>query len=282
MGSKGINSGSFSDDSDGFSKTRRPAGAGLLRHPELWRAGQLTTQKRRATSSGFPELDAHLPGGGWPEAGLSELLLPTAGIGELKLLMPLLRTLSEQMRWIAWVNAPFVPYAPALEGGGVDTDKVLLIHPKTHADSLWALERAARSGTCSLVLAWLDEQQLKLADTRRLQLAAKRGNTLICLFRPAKAALQPSMAELRLELSAGESAAAAGGLSVTVLKRRGGWPVAGLKLAFAMERSRAEIRERLSLWRFWRMKTRPVGADQGPLSEAPRPAAGTADSHVTH
>jgi len=273
--------GGFSDDSDGISNTRRPAGAGLLRHPELWRAGQLTAQKRRATSSGFPELDAHLPGGGWPEAGLSELLLPTAGIGELKLLMPLLRALSEQMRWIAWVNAPFVPYAPALEGSGVDIDKVLLIHPKTHADSLWALERAARSGTCSLVLAWLDEQQPKLADTRRLQLAAKRGNTLICLFRPAKAALQPSMAELRLELSAGESAAA-GGLSVTVLKRRGGWPVAGLELAFAMERSRAEIRERLSLWRFWRMKTRPAGADRGPLSEAPRPAAGTADSHVTH
>ena len=76
-------------------------------------------------------------------------MLPSSGLGELKLLLPVLKTLSRQARWIAWVNPPFIPYAPALKAAGVDIDKILLIHPKNHKDALWALERATQSGTCS-------------------------------------------------------------------------------------------------------------------------------------
>ena len=75
----------------------------LLQHPDLWRAGQLP-EGAKALSSGFPELDEHLPGHGWPQSGLSEFMLETAGIGELRLLVPLLRGLSQHNRWLAWVN----------------------------------------------------------------------------------------------------------------------------------------------------------------------------------
>jgi cell division inhibitor SulA/protein ImuA len=169
----------------------------LLRHPALWKAGALQREES-GISTGFEVLDRHLPGKGWPAAGLCELMLPSSGIGELKLLIPVLKTLSRQARWIAWVNPPFIPYAPALKALGVDVDKILLIHPKTHKDALWALERATRSGTCSAALAWLDEAQLKTRDTQRLQLAARQGGTLTCLFRPEKALAENSMAELRL------------------------------------------------------------------------------------
>ena len=59
-----------------------------------------------------------------------ELLLPCAGIGELRLLMPALRALSNtQNRWLAWINPPFIPYAPALQAAGIESSKILLIHP---------------------------------------------------------------------------------------------------------------------------------------------------------
>jgi cell division inhibitor SulA len=223
--------------------------ATLLDHPGLWRAGQLP-RPADTSSSGFSALDEHLPGGGWPRGGLAEFLLSTAGVGELRLLVPLMRALSrDETRWVAWINPPFLPYAPALEALGVDIRKILLIHPKTHREALWALERASRSGTCSLALAWLDERQLKLKDTRRLQIAARQGRTFTCLFRPEEAAAVNSMAELRLQMAASDP----GSVVVDIRKRRGGWPVTGIRLQIDDETNPAEIREQLSLWRSkWR------------------------------
>jgi cell division inhibitor SulA/protein ImuA len=236
--------------------------------------------------SGFAELDAQLPGGGWPRGGLSELLFDTAGIGELRLLLPALRILSRQMRWIAWVNPPFIPYAPALSAAGIDISRILLIHPRPrhsmtqqrhqqqqqkqqqqkqkYKDALWALERASRSGTCSAVLAWLDEGQLTVPDTRRLQLAARQGNTLSCLFRPGSAAAHSSMAELRLAMRPlADSTGAMSGAEVSICKRRGGWPVASIPVQFGESRNPAEVHEQLSLWRHWRgAASAPAGRER--------------------
>jgi hypothetical protein len=235
--------------------------AGLLDHPELWRAGQLA-RPADTVSSGFAALDAHLPGGGWPRAGLAEFLLATAGVGELRLLGPLMRTASRtETRWVAWIDPPFVPYAPALEALGVDIRKILLIHPKNHREALWALERASRSGTCSLALAWLDERQLKQKDTRRLQIAARQGRTLTCLFRPEAAAAVNSMAELRLQVAPAEP----GAMTVDIRKRRGGWPVAGIRVQIGSEIGPAEIREQLSCWRRWRSDRRSRQVDDRAL-----------------
>lgn len=255
--------------------------ADLLHHPALWRAGELGA--RPATvPSGHEALDRHLPGNGWPQAGLCELMLQTAGVGELRLLLPALRTLSRQMRWIAWVNPPFIPYAPALEAAGVDIGKILLIHPKSHQDALWALERASRSGTCSAALAWLDEQRLAVKDTRRLQLAARQGGTFTCLFRPEQARALNSMAELRLHLRPADGAEAGPqALSVTVCKRRGGWPV-DFEVPLGGNRRLPEIREQLSLWRRLR-SAQPAAAGEAPVPVPPlQPLPGDAGRHVTH
>jgi len=277
------------DSGEAAGANRGRERARLFQHPDLWRAGQLPTagangNQTNTTPSGFPELDTHLPGGGWPESGLSEVLLPTAGIGELQLLMPLLKQLSSQMRWIAWINPPFIPYAPALEAAGVDVSKILLIHPKNHKDALWSLERASRSGTCSLALAWLDEQQLALKDTQRLQLAAKQGNTLTCLFRPAAAASQASMAELRLQLAVPDATSAGepDHLKLSILKRRGGWPVPEMQLGLETARSRTEIHEQLSLWRLWRSGAAVTTTARAAVPEALQTHSGNVEQRVTH
>jgi len=245
----------------------------LRQHPDLWRAGQLG-RAPDTLPTGFAELDAHLPGNGWPRAGLTELLLGTTGVGELRLLAPLFAHVSRtEMRWIAWVNPPFVPYAPALSALGIDIGKILLIHPRDHKEALWALEQTSRSGSCSVALGWLDERKLHVKDTRRLQLAARRGYTFTCLFRPEQAAAQNSMAELRLQMPAPLREQEPGELNVSIKKRRGGWPVAGLRLSVSDTRKPAEIREQLSLWRSLQ--------NSSPNAEAPgmqeeRPAVATA------
>ncbi len=254
----------------------------LFDHPALWRAGALT-READGLPTGFDVLDRHLPGGGWPRAGLCELMLSSAGIGELKLLLPALKALSRQNRWIAWVNPPFIPYAPALSAAGVDISKILLIHPRTHKDALWSLERATRSGTCSAALAWLDERALRTKDTRRLQLAARQGGTLSWLFRPERARAENSLAELRLAIAPGSGDRET--LNVSLCKRRGGWPIADLPVPLEQGRRPAEVHEQLSLWRQWRSTERstesPRPAERPPLLPM-RPVRSDSDRHVTH
>jgi hypothetical protein len=221
----------------------------LLAHPDLWRAGRIEPNAQ-TVSTGYPTLDSLLADRGWPKAGLVELLSAQIGIGELRLLGPALAELSvQERRWITWINPPHIPYAPALAEIGIDISKVLLVHPKTHEDALWALEQAIKSGSCSAALAWLDESKLAAKDVRRLKLAARRGGALTVLFRPSTAAQRQSMAELRILM---QPASAADRLSIEILKRRGGWPIEqlALELAYRTTRmTRRDLREQLTMWR---------------------------------
>ncbi|MDN5850905.1 MAG: translesion DNA synthesis-associated protein ImuA, partial [Nitrococcus sp.] len=127
----------------------------LLNEPGIWRAGE----RQRETglehvTSGFPALDAALPGGGWPRGALTEILHEHAGIGELSLLMPALARLSQRDQWIALIAPPYLPYAPALADHGVNLSRLLLIHPGNTTNALWAVEQTLRSGTCAAVLVW--------------------------------------------------------------------------------------------------------------------------------
>ena len=103
----------------------------VLLHPALWRASQIGGAPRRCTASGFAALDAQLPGGGWPHGVLTELLLPNAGMGELRLLAPALAAV-----------------APAGEGGApgaggahrsADEGRCVMLFDPPAALSAWAL-----------------------------------------------------------------------------------------------------------------------------------------------
>src|SRR3954447_23390768 len=59
-------------------------------HPALWLGHQLGRSGVQTVASGFPRLDAELPGGGWRGRVRSELLLPHPGVGEIRLLAPAL------------------------------------------------------------------------------------------------------------------------------------------------------------------------------------------------
>lgn len=184
----------------------------VLEHPAIWRGRSLARIVTHST--GWSRLDEALPGGGWPAAGLIELLTPRPGLGELRLLIPLLARLSQVVpaRWVAWVSPPFEPYAPALQSQGVPPEHQLVI--RTH-EPLWALEQALESGACATVLGW--PGPASWAMLRRLQVATQRCATPAFVFREDREASRPSPAMLRIVV-----APCAQGAQLTLLKSRGG------------------------------------------------------------
>ena len=170
--------------------------------------------------SGYPRLDAWLPGGGWPAGRLTEIAVERWGSGELALLMPLLAQLSGSVdgragQWLGFLGPPFLPYPPALAAAGIDPAQVLLVRPTDDDEILWAAEQALRSGDCAIVLAWAGRATGPCL--RRLQLAAEAGRTPLLLFRPPAALAAPSPAALRLRVAAG-----AQGASLHLHKHQGG------------------------------------------------------------
>ena len=194
----------------------------VLRHPRIWRGNALAGDVP-AVPTGFAELDAQLPGGGWPAGGLTELLVSTKGIGELGLLMPALARLTCAGKRVVWLAPPYLPYAPALAAAGIDLPHLALVRAAGRRDALWAAEQALRAGSCHALLAWLPSPGY--AHLRRLALAAEASRAFLTLFRPLQAAAEPSPACLRLALEPAE-----GGLHVHILKRRGAQAAAPLLL----------------------------------------------------
>lgn len=196
-----------------------------LPHPALWRAHQLGAARAAVTPSGFERLDAELPGGGWPHRGLTELLLPHPGVGELRLLAPALAAPAASAGGPA-AAGPALLLAPpgalsgwALAALGIAPQRLLWLEPAglpggcddmrvdaradartdARSDALWALEQALLSGHLGPVLAWWPGV-LRADALRRLQLAAQAHDAPVFLLRGSAARARTSPAPLRLAL----------------------------------------------------------------------------------
>jgi protein ImuA len=222
-----------------FRATQVLEGLPAAERPALWLADRLAEAAATAAvpSTGFAALDAELPGGGWPAAGLTELLLAAPGSGELRLLAPLLAQGLGPAGSLLCIAPPFMPYAPALHALGWPLARLVLVAPGSLADAAWAAEQGLRSGACAAVLWWPQEERVPAAALanalRRLHLAAQESRCPLFALRPALARAQSSPAPLRLALEP----VAQRQLAVTVFKRRGpamatplllALPVAGL------------------------------------------------------
>jgi cell division inhibitor SulA/protein ImuA len=211
--------------------------AGAAPAVPVWRADewQQSCLQADCTPSGFESLDRELPGRGWPQGQLIELLADRPGIGELSLLLPALAAVSRTAGTCVWVlpceqggtpsaaeapaAAPPLPYAPALQEAGIDLARNIFVRPMTPRESGWALEQSLRAAHLGALLGWLPDggsSESEFRCLRRLHLLAQRHRALVFILRSARHAAAPSPAALRLLLQH-ES----GRLQVSVLKRRG-------------------------------------------------------------
>jgi hypothetical protein len=195
--------------------------AELVQLPGVWRGGELEHSMHPSIATGYPRLDAELPGGGWPTGTLSEVLHDGVGIGEITFLAGALARAAEGDRLIAWVNAPYLPYAPALAQAGIPLARCLVIRPANRDDALWSAEQALKSGACGAVLLWQGEEgearrHDEYAWLRRLQMAAESGRAMAIHFRSTAAERLSTPAHLRVVLAKED-----GALKVRIPKRRG-------------------------------------------------------------
>jgi len=187
-------------------------------NPALWRGRSRNPVSADTLDSGFDELNAILPGEGWPLKSVIELVVDEWGNGELQVLLPLMRYLSQQAQ-LALVAPPYLPYAPALHMAGITLDHLLIIDRKVPArDKWWSAEKMLRHGDCRLVMVWPERRHIRTwaSQVRRLQVAATMGNNIGVVFNRGAPADTP--VSLRLKLGYCEN-----GISVQILKSRFSW-----------------------------------------------------------
>ncbi|MBL8359512.1 MAG: translesion DNA synthesis-associated protein ImuA [Rubrivivax sp.] len=201
-----------------------------LPHPALWRAHELGRERVGVCATGFDALDVELPGGGWPKRALTELLLAHVGIGELRLLAPVLAALQQAQRHVLLVDPPAPLSAWGWCGLGLDAAQLVVVQRRPDdrtargplrrrlpaADMWWAAEQALACGHVGALLLWLPAR-LPADLLRRLQLAAQAHDGPAFLLRDAQARGTTSAAPLRVWLQP----AGADRLQLRVVKRRG-------------------------------------------------------------
>lgn len=198
---------------------------------DVWRADALDQAVAHTLDTGYCALNAALPGGGWPQGALVEVLQPQAGLHEWGLLAPALATLQAASpgKLLVLAGAPWQPFGPALAARQIDMRRLLCVQA-AQADGpslLWATREALQCADVAAVLAWLPD--VRSAHLRRLQMAAQAHNKLLFVFRTPRAQQESSPAPLRLLIEgAGPDA---GQLRVFVFKRRGPPLAAPLLLA---------------------------------------------------
>lgn len=162
----------------------------------LWRGTELGGPVSNVLTSGFAELDAVLPGGGWPCASLTEVLVPQFSVVEMRLLAHVLAAQTQQGRTVALVGPSLAPHAPGLRHEGVDERHIVWVDVDTPRDRLWATEQLVKAGTFGAIVSWLP--LVRAEQIRRLQVLAGRCKGPVFLCRPQVAARDSSAAPLRV------------------------------------------------------------------------------------
>ncbi len=182
----------------------------------IWRGTEVGQTSQAVVSTGFEELDAQLPGGGWPCNSITELLQPQPSLCEWRLLSPALARLVVTGGQILLVGPPKRPHVPGLVKLGIAEKNMVWIAADTPAERLWSTEQLVKANPRGgAILAWLP--QARAEQIRRLQVHAQSCDCPVFLFRPEAAQLDASPAPLRVLATLGTDWQ----LQVHILKRKG-------------------------------------------------------------
>ncbi|HYN59094.1 MAG TPA: translesion DNA synthesis-associated protein ImuA [Rubrivivax sp.] len=181
----------------------------------IWRCTELGSPISKVVASGFPALDAELPGAGWPCHSLTEILQPQPTVVEWRLLAPAIREVVAAGGNIVVVGPPKSPHLPGLRHVGLDERHLVWIQAETPAERLWVTEQLVKANAAGMLVSWLP--QARQEQIRRLQVCAQACDGPVFLCRPAAAEHEPSAAALRVQLRFGLDWE----LHVHLLKRKG-------------------------------------------------------------
>ena len=199
-----------------LSPTRlTPAAGGLPVADSLWRASEIGQGPAAVCSTGWPALDAELPGGGWPQHAVTEVLTTQPALLEWRLLSPALRTALAAGGELTVIGPPQQPHLAGLQHEGIDDSRLIWIRADQPAERLWVTEQLIKANAGGAVISWLPKARQE--QIRRLQVCAHGSSAMVFLCRPEAARHEASAAPLRIHATVGLDWE----LEVSILKRRG-------------------------------------------------------------
>ena len=172
-------------------------------------------------SLGAPALDAALPWGGLPLAGVHELLGPAGDGARTGFLAHLLARLATAQGGLLWCRTPQAEgelYGPGVAGLGLDPARLVLVRARNPVDALWAMEQGLRARCLGAVIG--DGVLADPIAVRRLQLGSEDSGVPLFLLPPGDAAPASPVAVTRWRIAA----APAGRWHIDLLRCRGGIP----------------------------------------------------------
>lgn len=173
----------------------------------------------KACPTGWPAVDAALPGGGLLEGALHEIHSPDpadgAAMGFAARLLG--RFQANRPGQILWTSCRADLFAPGLHAAGVDPARLLIARCRDSDELLYTFEEGLKSKALSAVFGEIGE--LDFAASRRLQLAAAEAGATLVLLRPARFGAEPSAAVTRWRAES-----CPGGWSLTLFRCRNGRP----------------------------------------------------------
>lgn len=186
----------------------------LLAKGLVWQGQQHESDNgQRHFSTGYPQLDKTL-GGGWLAGSVNELQLSRHYVGELALLLPVLRTSTGTV----WLNPPQEPYAPGWQQQQLPIAQQHVLRTETERDALWALQQTLQAGCMPVVLAWF--ANVSATAVRLMQQCAQQHQVTVFVFTSEQSQTEARAYTNRLLLERNTN-----GFFVHVLKRRYGWPL---------------------------------------------------------
>ncbi len=201
---------------------------------KIWRGShskQALNATRKSIDTGYDSINKQLHSRGWPTGNITEFGIQQTGIGELRLLIPALRHVqqSNSQKHIVFIAPPHLPFAPALNKEGVDTNSLTIVRTKTLKDSLWAAEQSLVADCCAVVICWTGSHKIGNRDLRRLQLASENTHSWSVLFRHSRLLEEPSPSGLRIQLRCNSYSK----LEIHILKQPQSW--GGQKCTVSLE-----------------------------------------------
>lgn len=189
---------------------------------KVWQSSKRRDSGHNTISSGYSKLDAVLANQGWPLGVTTEIGVSQPGIGELRLLLPAIRSLQQRhssAQHVLWIAPPLSPFASSLAKEGIDLDLLTIVEIGNALQAIWAAEQALLSNSCAAVIVWMGKWRLDNKTLRRLQLAAEKSGSWNVIFRHESCLQQASISHLRLNLQATPLSE----LDVHILKQPNSW-----------------------------------------------------------
>jgi protein ImuA len=181
----------------------------------VWRGSELGSEVIETVSTGWPDLDAQLPGGGWPRRSAAEILAPQPGVLEWRLLGGALAHAVAAKGQVVLIGPPKHPHLPGLVHAGLNARQLVWIRAESPAERLWVTEQMIKSDAAGAIVAWLP--QARQEQIRRLQVCALACRAPVFLCRPEAVREESSAAPLRVHATYGVDWE----LRVEIFKRRG-------------------------------------------------------------